>query len=356
MTSTVLIIDDDPTALMNIEAILEERGYHLETASSGPEGLEKAAALLPDLILLDVMMPGMDGFEVCRRMRSTSSLAEVPIVILTALEDRFFLLRGTEAGADDFISKPVDRQELLARVRTITRLNRYRTLLEQRENLRQMAGRVVAAQEDERKKISRELHDELGQALTAHNLKLHELQRELPGNMSDLLQQVNLLISETSEILNKTRLIAQDLRPPLLDTLDLQLALSTCCLGFSSRAHIPVHFEIDPALPLLADLYAVILYRILQETLTNVIKHAQATQVWVDLAQEDDWLNLTVQDNGQGFPAEKSETGGIGLIGIRERLALVGGYLNIRSSPNQGSVISASLPLNSAALMQQAET
>jgi DNA-binding response OmpR family regulator len=89
------------------------------------------------------MMPGMDGFEVCRQMRATSRLAEVPIVFLTAMDDRSYLLKAIDAGADDFLTKPVDRAELNARVRTITRLNRYHTLLEQRQNLSLMAGRVV---------------------------------------------------------------------------------------------------------------------------------------------------------------------------------------------------------------------
>jgi signal transduction histidine kinase len=345
MKSTILIVDDEPSARITLEAILGEEGYNLEMAETGREALEKAAILTPDLILLDVMMPGMNGFEVCRKLRSTPGLAEVPIVILTALEDHFFLLRGIESGADDFLTKPVDRQELIARVRTITRLNRYHTLLAQRESLRQMAGRLVSAQEEERRKISRELHDELGQALTAHNLSLHNLMEDLPKELPDIQMRVGLLASETNDTLNRVRHLAQVLRPPALDTLGLPLAITTYCQEFRKRTGIPVLLHIDPSLPFIQDVYAVTLYRILQEALTNIIKHADASQVWVDLEQEENRLSLTIQDNGCGFDAENARSNGIGIAGIRERLELVGGNLVVRTGPGRGVVLSAYLDL-----------
>ncbi len=92
-------------------------------ASNGSEALERAKEIIPDLILLDVMMPGMDGFEVCRRLRTNSILAEVPIILITALDDQDSRIQGINAGSDDFITKPFDRLEIRARIRTITRLN-----------------------------------------------------------------------------------------------------------------------------------------------------------------------------------------------------------------------------------------
>jgi DNA-binding NtrC family response regulator len=127
--STILIVDDEQVGRDTLEALLTGQGYDLAFASDGPEALAKAKELTPDLILLDVMMPGMDGFEVCRRLRSDRLLAEVPIVMVTALDDRDYRLQGIEAGADDFVPKPFDRVELRARVCTVTRLNRYRKLL-----------------------------------------------------------------------------------------------------------------------------------------------------------------------------------------------------------------------------------
>jgi len=130
--STILIVDDEPAGRDTLEALLMARGYNLAFASNGPEALAKAAELAPDLILLDVMMPDMDGFEVCQRLRTDPLLSEVPVIMVTALDDRDSRLQGIEAGADDFVTKPFDRAELRARVRTITRLNRYRRLLAER--------------------------------------------------------------------------------------------------------------------------------------------------------------------------------------------------------------------------------
>lgn len=131
-SSTILLVDDNLGALEALRGALEGQGYRLMSASSGPEALEMLTQVLPDLILLDVMMPGMDGFEVCRRIRERPGIAEVPVIMVTALEDRDSRVRGFEAGADDFVSKPFDRRELRARVKTVTSLNRFRRLAEER--------------------------------------------------------------------------------------------------------------------------------------------------------------------------------------------------------------------------------
>ncbi len=127
-TSTILIVDDQVTMRECLEGVLSNQGYTLAFAEDGPEALTKAAQLKPDVILLDVMMPGMDGFEVCQRFRADPTLAEVPIIMLTALNDRESRLEGIKAGADDFLSKPFDTLELRLRLKTITKLNRYRRL------------------------------------------------------------------------------------------------------------------------------------------------------------------------------------------------------------------------------------
>ncbi len=135
--SIVLIVDDNLMGREALESLLYGQGYTLAFAADGPEALRQAAALTPDIILLDVMMPGMDGFEVCTHLRADPHLAEVPVVMVTALNDTAVRLRGLAVGADDFISKPFNRVELRARIKTITRLNRYRSLLDERAALQQ---------------------------------------------------------------------------------------------------------------------------------------------------------------------------------------------------------------------------
>ena len=343
--STILIVDDSQSARETLLAVLDGQGYQLVTATNGSEALRLAGQLHPDVVLLDVMMPGMDGLEVCRRMRSTPELAEVPIVLLTALDDHASLLQGLEAGADDFLSKPIERQELLLRIRTITRLNRYRTLAEQRMKLSEMAERLVTAQEQERLRISRELHDDLGQALTTHLLDIRNLQGDLSIPVITLFERLENLYQQSYEIFVKIRRLAHDLRPPVLDTLGLKLSLENYCREFTSRTHLPIILEIDPVLPEFIDVHNVILYRVLQEALTNIAKHAQASRVWVELSVEDNTINLTVQDNGRGLQSVEQSANGIGITGMQERLSLAGGKLHLHSPSEGGTILSASLPM-----------
>ncbi len=139
--STILIVDDQLMAREVLKGLLMGRGHHLVLASDGPDALKKANQFLPDLVLLDVMMPGMDGFEVCTQLRANPLLAEVAVIMVTALDDHESRLRGLEVGADDFISKPFDDLELDARVQTITKLNRYRRLHKERVKVNWMVDK-----------------------------------------------------------------------------------------------------------------------------------------------------------------------------------------------------------------------
>ncbi|MBT6063135.1 MAG: hypothetical protein HOG55_18310, partial [Anaerolineae bacterium] len=256
-----------------------------------------------------------------------------------------WIVQGIESGADDFLSKPVSRQEIIARARTITRLNRYRTLMDQRKDLRKMAERVVIAQEAERKRLSHELHDDLGQALTTQMLTLRNLQREhsLPGD--GLYERLDDFHQQTNDVYAIIHRLVQDLRPPILETLSLKDALKSYCTDFTRRTNLPITFEADQNLPDFSDLYKITLYRVLQESLTNIIRHAEAKKIWVELSIEDDEIALTVQDNGHGFEYEKVQKNGFGLAGLNERLIIAGGKLHINSTSERGTILSAHLPL-----------
>lgn len=135
----ILIVDDEPRGRELLEALLTPLGHQLEFAADGLEAYHQTVKHQPDLVLLDVMMPELDGFEVCRRIRATPSIAEVPIVMVTALDDRDSRLAAIQAGADDFLTKPIDRIEVRSRVQSITRLNRYRRLLTERSKFERIA-------------------------------------------------------------------------------------------------------------------------------------------------------------------------------------------------------------------------
>ena len=139
MKSTVLIVDDEERNRDLLKAILAPAGYQLQFAENGRDGINKTVDLKPDLILLDVMMPDMSGFEVCEAIRKSPTTVDIPIVMVTALDDRESRLLGIEAGADDFISKPIDAGEMRTRVKNITQLNRYRRLVAEREKFERIA-------------------------------------------------------------------------------------------------------------------------------------------------------------------------------------------------------------------------
>lgn len=162
-TSTILIIDDESFPRATLEALLLPEGYQVETSDGGEQGLRAAERLRPDLILLDVMMPTIDGFEVCRRLRANKALASIPIIMVTALDDSESRIQGLEAGADDFITKPFNSAELRARVRNITRLDRYRKLLEQQEQLAYLTNYDYATGLPKRVLLSSQLKTDIKQ-------------------------------------------------------------------------------------------------------------------------------------------------------------------------------------------------
>lgn len=136
----LLVVDDEPVVASLLRDTLVADGYEVVVAADGPTALEAVRAEVPDVVLLDVMMPGMSGFDVCRQLRATATTADVSIYLVTALHDREARLQGFEAGADDFISKPFDRSELRLRLRTEGRLKRFRRLLQQRNQLAELAA------------------------------------------------------------------------------------------------------------------------------------------------------------------------------------------------------------------------
>ena len=180
--SIILIVDDEPAGRHTLESILEGQDYQLIMAENGPEAIEKAQKFIPDVILLDVMMPGMDGFEVCRHLRNDPNLAEVPIIILTALDDRKSLLQGLEAGADDYLTKPYDRYELRARLLGITRLNRYRKLLDERANIETAHEQLLSAYDATIEGWSRAM-DLRDKETEGHTLRVTDLSVKLARNM-----------------------------------------------------------------------------------------------------------------------------------------------------------------------------
>jgi PAS domain S-box-containing protein len=216
------------------------------------------------------------------------------------------------------------------------------------EQLRRLTRQVVTAQEEDRRRVSRELHDEAGQALTALKINLELLQADLPVESTALRQSLSEAIALTDETMDEMRRLAHTLRPPALDAVGLNPTLEDLCRDFARRTHLSVNY-VGAEVSGLPDAAAICFYRVLQESLTNTARHAHADQVRVALRHDADRVSLSVEDNGRGFDpggviSASSQDAGIGLLGMRERLELLGGQLEINSRPGQGTRLIASIP------------
>ncbi|MFW6096943.1 MAG: PAS domain S-box protein [Chloroflexota bacterium] len=220
------------------------------------------------------------------------------------------------------------------------------------ERLRLLTRKIVSAQEEERRRVSRELHDEAGQLLTALKISLEMLQEDLidiEGGARDegvVHKQLNSAISLNERTMSHIRSLVHNLRPTVLDDLGLNSALEGLCHDFAQRRPVSVDYrqDVDPSLVLPAAAQ-IVAYRFLQEALTNVSKHAQASEVRVLLQESAGAMRLVVEDDGVGFEMEP-ETEGIGILGMRERLESVGGRLEIYSEPKNGTRLVAWIPID----------
>jgi signal transduction histidine kinase len=215
-----------------------------------------------------------------------------------------------------------------------------------KEDLRRLSNQLINAQEAERKRISLELHDELGQALTAIAINLEELEKELPQQMpsrvSEILAETTWLTDQTLE---QVREMALGLRPSLLDDLGLVPALNWYVNRMTQRLRIRGSFEATNCEERLSSDVETVLYRVVQEALTNVAKHAQASRIHVHLECRKSSIIATIEDDGQGFDLEMvTSRGGVGLLGIRERVALLGGRLTIESNQGRGTRLTVEVP------------
>jgi PAS domain S-box-containing protein len=217
-----------------------------------------------------------------------------------------------------------------------------------REQLRALASRLQKVREEERTGIAREIHDELGQALTGLKLDIAWMKHRLPKN-HEMMDHCASIIERIDQTLTSVRRIATELRPSVLDQLGLEAALEWQGQEFSARTGVEVGIEITTNRQPLPDDLGSSAFRILQESLTNVARHSQATYVTIRLTQTADLLVLEITDNGVGAPKQPSEgTASLGIIGMRERALACGGELTISGHPDRGTTVTLRVPLRPA--------
>lgn len=212
------------------------------------------------------------------------------------------------------------------------------------DQLRRLSQQLVQAQEEERRAISRELHDEVGQMLTGLRMDLRSLKRVSPAALDQRVDQTCTLLEQT---LHAVRDIAMGLRPSMLDDLGLEAALRWQAREFERRHNIRVTLQISGSFAHLPDSHRTTLYRIVQEGLTNCARHAKPTAVTIELSSEPDALRLRLADDGLGFRA--GVEAGLGLLGIQERVRELDGAFRVESQPGHGALLAVDLPQRQAA-------
>lgn len=370
-TGRILLAEDNADLRQYVRRLLGDN-YEIHATRNGKEALAALHSFLPDLVLTDVMMPELDGFDLLRELRRNESTRTIPVILLSARAGEDARIEGMEAGADDYVVKPFAARELLARVSahiTLGRvrreaLARERALREELElrvqdrtkelqsanqELRELSSRLQQLQDEERRRIARDLHDSAGQLIAGIAMNVAALQRDAGKISSATAKRAQDTAELISQLNNEIRTISHLLHPPLLDEIGLASALRWYVDGFADRSKISATLDLPDNLERLPADVEITVFRAVQECLTNVHRHARSPSCAVKVFQDGDRLTVEVRDAGIGISKEKRPTlafsgSGVGLRGLHERLRHLGGTLEIHSS-GQGTVVMVRVPI-----------
>jgi PAS domain S-box-containing protein len=215
--------------------------------------------------------------------------------------------------------------------------------VETEEKLKRVLLKMITVQEDERNRISQDLHDDVGQKMTVINFELRTIREMIVNNQPIALKDIDSVIQNMGTVIKHVRQIFYQLHPPSLNKMELPKVLEAFCSTFEESNALNVDFSCEENFPELPETYEKIIYRFVQEGLNNVMKHARATSAWVTLDYSEGDINFSIEDNGQGF-VMSDMVEGFGLQGIRERLLLLKGGMEIDSLPRKGTRLSGSIP------------
>ena len=374
----ILIIDDQADTVHLLEIILRQAGYvHVVGTTEPRAAVDLYTQFQPDLVLLDLMLPQVDGFAVMEQIRRLIPADSIlPIVILTADVTPESKAKALRAGASDFLVKPFDGSEVVLRIANLLQtrflhldLQRQNSVQAQlfeevqtsHNNLQLLSQRLFEAQEVERRHIARELHDEIGTALTAIKISMQAAQHvarhlaDAPTIMSApaISDHLSGGIDVLERLLRQVRELSLNLRPSMLDdfglidTLAWYVDRQAQWAGLTARCtHHDITGRLDPFIETAC-------FRIAQEAITNVVRHAHAGKIEVELQRHEHELSLIIRDNGIGFDVERARQralhgDSLGVLGMEERVQLLQGKIEINSAPGAGTEIRVSLPLAAA--------
>jgi DNA-binding NarL/FixJ family response regulator len=338
----ILIVEDEFNIIDSLLELLSYENYEVITAVNGLEGITAARDNLPDLIICDVMMPEMDGYEVLRWLRQDSVTASIPFIFLTAKASKLDVRYGMDIGADDYLTKPYSNEELLAAVRA--RLEKHAVLEAQR--MRDFAHHLVRLQERERRQLSHELEDDVQRLITGLRFTLSALNGQTaPEIYQPLLEAARSTANTVSDHVAR---IAFSLWPVMIDQLGIVPALLALFEQFEGRTRSAIAFRHAGLNVEISSDITTAVFRIVQEMLNHAPSATEGHTIAVQLWMEDGWINLSIQDeNGLlNFATDRlGQYTDDSVLGIYERAIAVNGELMLTTSPEVGLNLTARLPL-----------
>jgi signal transduction histidine kinase len=348
----ILLLEDSPTDAELVRYALRQGGlnFTLEHVDNKAAFVERLEATPPDLVLSDFSLPSLDGYEALALARERCP--DVPLIFVTGTLGEEVAIETLKKGATDYVLKH-RLSRLVPSVHRAMREAKERRERKRAEEqlrlshaqLRSLSMYLQDVREEERTHIAREVHDELGQALTGLKLQLTWLSSRLPPNPKPLQEKAKDMASCIDDTIQTIRRIATELRPGVLDTAGLPAAIEWQAHQFQSQTGIQCRVKTTVQDADWNQDLNTAFFRIFQETLTNIIRHAGATRVEVRLSEDDGWLELQIKDNGRGISeAQIHNTKSIGLLGMRERAALLGGEVVWRGQSGKGTTVTVRLP------------
>jgi signal transduction histidine kinase len=358
----ILVVDDDAKNRMAMEELLRSSGHDVVLAESGEEALRCVLKQDFAAVLMDARMPGVDGFTAARAIRGRERSRSTPIIFLTgAYEDLSSMFRGYEAGAVDYMVKPIVPEVLKFKISVFVDLYKKnlaltREIAERRraeehlrnseENLRALAARLQSVREEEWTRIAREIHDELGQALTGLKMDLTWVANKLMPEQKTLSAKTRSMFELIDGTIQSVRKISTRLRPEVLDELGLAPAIEWQAKEFQKRSGIRSKVDLPSEALALDRERSTAAFRVFQELLTNAARHANATRIDITMRVESDALVLRVDDNGEGIDESMIfSPKSLGLLGMRERVLPFGGSIEITGVRGEGTRVKVSIPL-----------
>jgi signal transduction histidine kinase len=350
----ILLLEDNEPHAELVEHFLRESGLafsllRVETREDFERELQER---MPDMILSDYALPSFDGYAALAIAKQRAP--NTPFIFVTGTMGEEVAIETLKNGATDYVLKtrlgrlgPAVQRALRESADRRERQRAEDKLRRSLDQLRALTTYLQYVREEERTRIAREVHDELGQALTGLKLDMSWIASKLGKSAKPVQQKVKTMVDHIDSTIQTVRRIATELRPGILDSLGLIAAMEWQANEFQSRTGIPCVVTTTLEETIWDQDITTVFFRIYQETLTNIIRHAKATRVAVRLDQDNDTLVMTVSDNGRGISEEEmASTRSLGLLGMRERAMLVGGEVTLQGAPGKGTTVTLRVPLN----------